>query len=281
MKTLLGFFIFSFSSAMVVALPLPNKNINAMLLPETFTADYDFTGIVGLSNCSGSLVQLEGASDDDFGLVLTNGHCLEGGFLAPGTFVYNKPSTRRLTVFGQTTQKTFPVTAQKIFYSTMTKTDMTLYQISFTYRQVREKSGIEPLTMASSHPGASVPIEIISGFWKKGYRCEVNGFAYNLKEDKWLWEDAIRYSSTGCNTIGGTSGSPILEANTRKVIGVNNTGNEDGQKCTMNNPCEVDENGNVKYQKGQNYGQQTYWIYSCLNAQSEFDPTKPGCALPH
>jgi hypothetical protein len=276
-------FLLAITSALATALPLPQPtdNLKSIFIPPTFTADYDFTGIVGLSNCSGSLVRLETSSDDDLGLVLTNGHCLETGFPAPGTFVFDKSSSRRLTVYGQNTQVTTSASAMKIVYSTMTKTDITLYRISATYRQIREKAGIEALTLSSNRPVSNLNIEIISGYWKKGYRCHVDGFAYQMKEDKWAWEDSIRYSKTGCNIIGGTSGSPILEAGTRKVIGVNNTLNEDGEKCTMNNPCEVDAQGNITYQKGTGYGQQTYWIYSCLNAKNEFDPKVAGCTLPH
>ncbi|MBC7464820.1 MAG: serine protease, partial [Bdellovibrio sp.] len=82
-------------------------------------------------------------------------------------------------------------------------------------------------------------------------------------------------------TIGGTSGSPITKAGTKIVIGINNTGNEDGQKCTMNNPCEIDLQGNITFTKGVSYGQQTYQIYSCLNTARELDLTVQGCLLTH
>src|SRR3546814_2272200 len=55
---------------------------------------------------------------------------------------------------------------------------------------------------------------------------------------------SVRYTSS-CNTIGGTSGSPVIDDATGKVVAVNNTGNEDGARCTVNNPCEVAENGTV------------------------------------
>jgi hypothetical protein len=281
MKSFFLLSVLSFYSVMAVAFPLPKSNRIPLILPETLTADYDFTGIVGLSNCSGSLVRLENSSDDDLGLAFTNGHCYEGGFVPAGTFVYDKPSTRKLTIYGLTTATTYPVTAQKVVYSTMTKTDVTIYKLSLTYRQIREKSGIEPVTLSSTKPSSTLPIEIISGYWKKGYRCNLNGFAYKLKESSWTWEDSLRYSATGCEIIGGTSGSPILEASTRKMIGINNTGNEEGEKCTLNNPCEEDENGNITFKQGQNYGQQTYWVYSCLNPKNSFDPNISGCQLPH
>jgi len=282
MKQLL--LVLSLSSVLSFALQLPLPRNNAMpeFLPDTFTPDFDFTGIVGLSNCSGSLLKLETSSDNDLALVMTNGHCVESGFPAPGTFIYEKPSTRSLKVFGVNTGISTLVAATKIVYATMTKSDVTLYRVNATYKQIKDKApGIEALTLSSQHATPNTNIEVISGYWKLGYRCHIDGFVYNLKEAGWTWEDSIRYSKPGCEVIHGTSGSPIVEAGTRKVIGINNTGNDDGEKCTMNNPCEVDEKGNVSYQKGTSYGQQTYWIYSCLNKQNQFDPNVPGCKLPH
>ena len=84
----------------------------------------------------------------------------------------------------------------------------------------------------------------------------------------------------GRETIGGTSGSPIIHAETYEVIGINNTGNENGGKCTLNNPCEVDEQGNITVTKGASYGQQLFQIYTCLNDQGQFDLTVEGCKLP-
>jgi hypothetical protein len=93
-------------------------------------------------------------------------------------------------------------------------------------------------------------------------------------------QQSIKYTEPGCLVIGGTSGSPIIETGTRTVIGVNNTGNEDGLSCRMNNPCEVDKQGNISYQKGWSYGQQTYWVYSCRNSTTgELDLNLPGCKL--
>ncbi len=243
--------------------------------------DYDFEGIVALSNCSGSLIQLEGAPDSDFALILTNGHCYEGGFSRPGTFVYGRPSQRNFSLLDSSANRVGRVTAQVVVYSTMTDTDMTIYRLRETYEQIKSKYGIRPLTLSSKRPQERTPMQVISGYWLRGYACSVETFVHQLREDAWTFSDSIRYSQPGCDTIGGTSGSPILATGTREVIGVNNTGNESGERCTMNNPCEVDEAGQVTFQKGTSYGQQTYWVYSCLNSSREIDLSIPGCLLPH
>jgi hypothetical protein len=72
----------------------------------------------------------------------------------------------------------------------------------------------------------------------------------------------------------------VLGKGSRTVVAVNNTINESGRKCEVNNPCEVDKAGNVTYQKGRGYAQQTYWIYSCRNSEGQLDLTTAGCLLP-
>jgi len=280
-----SFVLLSFVAAQ--AMPLGNSltdSQKALLFHTRLTTSavgYDFEGIVGLSNCSGSIIQFEHARDSDPALVLTNGHCFEGGFAEPGQFTYGVASSRSFNVLDSGAQVLGQVEANLVVYSTMTKTDITLYRLTETYADIKAKFNVRPLILSSQHPKASDKMEVISGYWKKGYSCSIENFVNQLKEADWTFVDSIRYSRPGCETIGGTSGSPILLEGTRTVIGINNTGNEDGERCTMDNPCEVDANGNVTFEKGLSYGQQTYWIYTCLNANNEVDLAVPGCLLPH
>ena len=158
---------------------------------------------------------------------------------------------------------------------------MTLYKVKETYAEIKAKYNINAMTLSSAHPSIGDQMEVISGYWYRGYSCNIEAFINTLKEDQWTMNDSIRYSRPGCLVIGGTSGSPIVAKGTRIVIGINNTGNESGRKCTMNNPCEIDEKGNIKAERGFSYGQQTYWVYSCLNQYNEVDLSVPGCLLPH
>jgi hypothetical protein len=81
-------------------------------------------------------------------------------------------------------------------------------------------------------------------------------------------------------TIPGTSGSPVIDANTNQIVAINNTGNEDGQRCTLDNPCEVDQAGNVTVRPDINYAQETWFISNCFTTGSRIDLTRPGCQLP-
>lgn len=249
-------------------------------IPATFTADYDFEGIADLGNCSGSLVQLEGAPDTDHALILTNGHCI-GRFIPPGQFIYGRSTRKSFDIFNSKKVLKSGFTATHLVYATMTKTDLAIYRLGQTYAQIKQEKGIRPLVLSARRADKNQPIEVVSGYWSRGYRCQIEEFIYGLKEGAWMWADSMRYSRPGCEVIGGTSGSPVIAAGTRTVIGVNNTGNESGERCTDNNPCEIGENGEVTWQEGYSYGQQVHWVYTCLNSAREIDLSVPGCELPH
>ncbi|MFD8569850.1 serine protease [Streptomyces sp. NPDC057694] len=238
-----------------------------------------FAGTVALSNCSGSVIRVPGSQPSDPALVMSNGHCLESGFPGPGEVVVNQASSRTFSLLNSAGSKVATLRASKVAYGTMTDTDVSLYQLTSTYAQIESSYGIKALELSAAHPTQGTAISVVSGYWKKKYDCSVDGFVYRLKEGEWTWKDSVRYTSA-CQTIGGTSGSPVLDQATGKVVAVNNTGNEDGQQCTDNNPCEVDESGKVTVRKGINYAQETYGIVPCVVTGNKIDLSAPGCALP-
>ena len=239
----------------------------------------DFAGTVALSNCSGSVVRMPDSEPDDPALVLSNGHCIESGFPAAGEVIVDQPSSRTFSLLNSAGSNVATLRASKIAYATMTDTDVSLYQLTTTYAQIESSHGIKALEVNAARPVQGTAIKVVSGYWKRIYSCSIDGFAYRLKEGEWTWKDSVRYTSS-CNTIGGTSGSPVVDDATGKVVAVNNTGNESGGRCTDNNPCEVDENGNVTVRRGINYGQQTYGIVPCVGLDNKIDLGRPGCELP-
>ncbi|GAA3518427.1 S1 family peptidase [Actinocatenispora rupis] len=243
------------------------------------TTAVSFAGTVALSNCSGSVVRVADAADTDKALVLTNGHCLESGMPDPGQVIVDQPSSRTfslLTADGQGTLGTLHATS--VEYSTMTDTDVTLYQLSDTYAQIKQEYGIDALALSADHPTAGTDIAVVSGYWKQQYTCAVDGFAYELHESDWVWKDSVRYTEP-CHVIGGTSGSPVVDTATGTVVAINNTTNENGEQCTLNNPCEVDENGTVTVHEGTGYAEETYLLARCITG-STVNLDDPNCALP-
>lgn len=284
MKSLL-ILVLSLSSAMAFALPKAPfdalKTSVSHLKGDGENQDYDFEGIIKLSNCSGSLIIFNGMPTSAKAIVMTNGHCMDkadGTFLKPGEAWVNRTWYRTVRMF-DANMELYNLKITRVLYATMTQTDVTFYEVEKTYDEILSRYNIRPFLLDGSHPIVGQPIEIISGYWDRGYRCDIHSFVFEMREDLWTWKDSIRYTPT-CDTKGGTSGSPIVAAGERRVIGINNTGNEDGKVCTMNNPCEVSEDGDIFAQKGLHYGQQTFNVYNCLTPDFTFDLNRPGCELP-
>ncbi|WP_328553720.1 MULTISPECIES: S1 family peptidase [unclassified Streptomyces] len=236
-------------------------------------------GTVALSNCSGSVIRFPNSADTDPALVLSNGHCLETGFPDPGEVIVGQSSSRTFSLLNSAGTKVATLRASKVAYSTMTDTDITIYQLTSTYATIKSSYGISALTVQDTHPTAGTAITVASGYWKRLYNCSIDGFVYRLKEGDWTWKDSVRYTSA-CQTIGGTSGSPVIDQSTGKVVAVNNTGNEDGETCTVDNPCEVDANGNVTVHEGTNYAEETYQIPACFTTGNKLNLSASGCVLP-
>ena len=276
---LISFALLAIISTQVQAMPL--GPFDALKVKQkSFTAldpNYDFDGIIKLSNCSGSVIRFAGMPETSKAIAMTNGHCLSSGMPTPGEVVIGKSVNRGMRVFNKS-QKLVSINATKVLYATMTNTDITLYELKETYKDLSAK-GVDSFDLDGNHPSLGTSIDVVSGYWDRGYRCNIDAFIFELKEADWTMKDSIRYSNSGCDTIGGTSGSPIIQTGTRTVVGINNTGNENGERCTMDNPCEVDEQGNVVVKAHASYGQQTYRIHSCLTPDFRIDLTIPGCEL--
>ncbi|MER6351541.1 serine protease [Streptomyces sp. NPDC001634] len=269
-------------AAPAVAAPQPATTASRTTTTASRTATIqavDFAGTVSLSNCSGSVIRFPNSADTDPALVLTNGHCLETGFPEPGEVIVDQSSSRSFGLLNSAGTRVGTLRASKVAYSTMTDTDITIYQLTRTYAQIKSSYGISALTVSDTHPVAGTAIKVVSGYWKRIYSCNIDGFVYRLNEGDWTWKDSVRYTSA-CNTIGGTSGSPVIDNTTGKVVAVNNTGNEDGERCTENNPCEVDASGNVTVRQGINYAEETYQIPACFGTGNKLDLSASGCVLP-
>jgi V8-like Glu-specific endopeptidase len=253
----------------------------ASAAPASHKLTVDYTGIVALDNCSGSLIRVPGAADSDPALVLTNGHCYEGGMPDAGEVITNQPSSRTFTLLDSSGRGTLgTLHATTMLYATMTDTDVTLYKLNMSYASIQQTYGTPALELSLDHPTVGTDLRVVSGYWRRTYSCTLDGFAYRLREAQWTWKDSVRYTSS-CDIIGGTSGSPVIDAATGKVIAVNNTINENGESCTLDNPCEVDESGNITVHPNIGYAQETYILGACIAPGSVLDFTRTGCTVPH
>jgi hypothetical protein len=211
---------------------------------------------------------------------MTNGHCLDPlglSMLAPGEVRINRAASRRITLNGKSSS--LIVKTQRLLYATMTMTDMAIYELAVSYERLHTKYGIVPFVMATFGPQPGTPIDIPSAYRKKTYHCSVEEVLAGLREGGRKFEGSLRYDPH-CGTINGTSGSPLVLADGRTVVGINNTVNNNGQLCTNNNPCEVNAEGATSAIRKRGYGQQTALIYECLNDEFDFDLTVEACRLP-
>lgn len=290
LKSIFNFFLFVYIPSLVLtlgckssyALPLTSSlNAYSEVGSVSSSEENNFTAMVAVGNCSGALIRFKNMDLTKKGIVLTNGHCIKvnGRFLRSDEVIVNGYQNLTVKLLNSNSSIAGIINVSKIIYATMTGTDLALLELSMSYNKIFEKMNIKPIELATTAPQEGDPIGILSGFWKTSYSCSIEKVIPNLKEANWVWHQSIRYSESGCETKGGTSGSPIINRITGEVIGVNNTINEKGKTCTLNNPCEVDASGNVEVIKGRAYGQQTYWIYSCLNSNFEFDLNLPNCLL--
>jgi Zn-dependent metalloprotease len=231
---------------------------------------------IALSNCSASLVRYPSSVSTDRALMLTNGHCLPT-MPAAGQVIQNQTVSRTGTLLKADGSSAGTVTADKLIYATMTGTDISLYQLNETYAALSSRTGGSAITLADAKAATGTAFAIPSSYHKQIWNCTLNGFV-NLKEGQWSFTDSIRYDAD-CDTIPGTSGSPIVSKVDGRIIGINNTGNEDGAMCTLNNPCEIAADGTTTAHQGQSYGQQTWWITTCLSSSRQVDLTVTGCKL--
>jgi hypothetical protein len=249
------------------------------LAPVATAATVDFAGALSVGSCSGSLVRMPASTDDDKAFLLTNGHCYEGAWPVPDEVLVDRPSHRVVTLLDHAGQRVALLQASKAVYVTMSGTDISLYQLDQSYRDIDRSYHVRPLTVSAQRPAPGTAISVVSGGLGKIFTCAVDQLAYRVLESGYLTKDVVRYTAA-CQTGPGSSGSPVVDSATGEVIGINNTSNRDGGQCLMNNPCEMDRDGAISVHKGIAYGTETYWLTTCITKGNRLDLNRAGCLLP-
>ena len=143
---------------------------------------------IRLNNCSASLVRFPTSADTDRAMMLTNGHCFEGGFLSAGQVIQNRTSSRSGTLLNSAGTAVATVTADLLLYATMTNTDVSLYRLTQTIATIRTNTGISPLTISASHPADGISMFIPSGFHARIWNCSINGFVATMSSPDFVAE---------------------------------------------------------------------------------------------
>lgn len=248
----------------------------ALLSLNAYALDARFEGTVDLSNCSGFVFKSPEMSEDRKALIMTNGHCLQnflgGMILKPGEARANRNNARRIGIVTERGSK-LKLSTKRLVYATMTGTDMTVYELALSYRELADR-GIRPFIMGAT-PVEGMKVDVISGHKNNFNSCSIERIGAT-REGGYMFIEALRFSSE-CTQGNGTSGSPVLLAGTREVVGIANSYNANGSACGNNNPCEVTSSGEVEVFHESRYGQQTLGILKCLT-DSGFVASE-GCPL--
>jgi hypothetical protein len=250
-------------------------------------------GTVEIFNvCSASFVTLKDRSKSERGLVLTCGHCVERGTAklfgqlavpAPGEILLNVKERRTFTLdTGNPAAPRACLSADELTYATMTGLDLAIYRLAETYEEIERRTGAKPLTIATdAQPPAGVRVRMPSAWHQTQKTCALDRIVARVTEGLWTLGPVMRLTRE-CDPQGGVSGSPVIREDTNEVIGVLSSGYDgDGAPCTINNPCEIAEDGSVSVAaKGQGYAYLVHQLHACRDQRGNFDLTAAGCQLP-
>jgi hypothetical protein len=232
-----------------------------------------------INGCSASAVRTGRSEPNDPALLLTNGHCAEER-PPRGTGIRDRPSRLSVTVGDVSGNASVRAFTTRLLYATMSGTDVALYRLDRTYAELAD-AGVPALTLSDEGSRVGDRVTLLSGAWQESFACTIEAIVPTLREGGYEQHDALRYAtSAGCEPGPGTSGSPLVDPDTRQVVAIHNTHNDgDGEACGDDNPCEVDPQGATTAVKGRSYAQQTAGLARCIAAGSRVVLTQPGCAL--
>lgn len=272
-----------------MALPRPRRLLAAAAVllatwaaaavpPAASAADDRFAGTARLPGCSGAVVRWASALGSDPAVVITNGHCVRTPFLGAREVLVDQRQWRRIELLEGDGDVATTVRGVHLRYASMYRTDLAVYELRETYDDLAAR-GVTPMVLATEGPARGDRIRIPSGYWVEQRACVTTGTAYRLHERSWDWWRSIRLPARdGCAIRGGYSGSPIVSRLTGEVVGIANTGYVGGRRC-LDSACEENRRGRIVTRRNVNYGQQTWWLTTCVGADRRFDLDTPGCRL--
>ncbi|WP_157829568.1 S1 family peptidase [Nocardioides alpinus] len=246
--------------------------------PGTAAGEGRFAGTARLPGCSGAVVRWASALDDDPAVVLTNAHCVRYPFLGARDVLVDVKQFKPIELLGGRGDIAMTVRGTSLRYASMYRTDLAVYELRETYADLAA-GGVTPIALSATGPSRGDAIRIPSGYWTEQRTCTTTGTAYRVHEREWDWWRSIRLPALdGCRIRGGYSGSPIVSQSTGEVVGIANTGYIGGRRC-IDSACEENRRGTVRMVRDMNYGQQTWWLNTCIGADRRFDLSVAGCKL--
>jgi hypothetical protein len=231
-------------------------------------------------DCSGAMVRLERDLDRK-AVFLTNGHCAKNEMIEPGNALVNVPYDRgelRIFVGGAEPESVVPT---KILYATMTGTDIALIELNATYRELEAK-GARTYEISDRDARTGSSVMLVSGAERQKRLCAVSHVVDRLVEDRWTYSHVLAMKDL-CAIDPAWSGTPLVDPNgfpdRPMIVGIVSSRNRDGGLCTLDNPCEVDSDGERLAFRDRAYAQSVAGISDCVTKAGEISLSKRGCRL--
>lgn len=230
--------------------------------------------------CSASVVRTDHTRLDDPALLLTNGHCVPER-PAPGQTLKDVAMKLPVTIGDRQGYLQAKAETNRLVSATMSGTDTAIFQLDQTYAQLKAK-GVKIFKLAGRPAKPGERVDIISSGNGNRFSCRIEAVVPHLREEGYTQDNAYRYDPE-CTPSHGGSGSPIVLKDGVTVVGVHSTGNDSGEQCTANNPCEVAADGTVTVHQGARYGQQVKHLAACAPVRKSGRPQpreagRRGCA---
>lgn len=83
----------------------------------------------------------------------------------------------------------------------------------------------------------------------------------------------------GCKSWPGTSGPPLLNAETLEVVAIHNTKSTRGISCKLNSPCEINRDGDISGSVKKGYAQNLLNVETCIDNKGSFKLELSTCLL--
>lgn len=243
-------------------------------------------GFPAFPSCESSIVRTAASQDDDPALLLTNGHCIpnvDTSMKIPekGAVIVDKKVDAPLAFADAGGYAFSTARIDRLLFATMTGTDVALYRLDTSFADL-ERKGVRVLRVADAPPkvGDTVTLMAADPFMGGPRGCTIEAVVPTLREAGYEQHDSLRMAEAErCVSQGGYSGAALLAPDGKTIVGVNNTSNHDGEKCKLDNPCEVSADGEKKIFRERPYGQQIVELNDCVAAGSVLDLDAAACDL--
>lgn len=238
----------------------------------------------GASACTGTFID-SGGDPEAPAYLLTNGHCAQEWDANAVNIDQAVDDWQAIfNYFVDTQESQVVVPAKKVAYSTMKGRDVALIELDSTVGELMTQ-GITPIHLAGAEPEGSWTMNVIGApvtgvppeiAYLRQESCLSTGRT-DLFEFIWHFDEAFRNS---CQDIyGGSSGSPVFEANKGQIVALINTTNLGAiTPCYLGAPCEVTSAGTL-FQPDTSYATPVVGLDACFNAYGTFTLNAEGCPL--